>query len=62
VTPDADESAAEVARKRARLQAGAARFMPFNVRALVIEDVPAIADTRAVALGLQDSSDQEGGG
>jgi phage tail-like protein len=62
VTPGADETAAEVARKRARLVAGASRFMPFNVRAVVIEDVPVIADTRTVALSLQESSDQEGGG
>jgi len=57
VTPLPDDTAADVAAKRTRILANVGLFLPFNIRAVVIERVPSSTDTHSEGLALQTAAD-----
>ena len=57
VTPLATDTAADVAGKRARILANVGLFLPFNMRAVVIERLASTTDTHTEALALQTAAD-----
>jgi phage tail-like protein len=58
VTPASTDTAADVARKRGRLLANTSLWLPFNLRAVVIVELPTTDDDAEVAMGLQTGTDQ----
>lgn len=59
VTPEAGETAEDVARKRGRLLTNTSIFLPFNLRAVVVVETETVTETARPALGLTRTTEEE---
>jgi phage tail-like protein len=57
-SPEPEDTADDVVRKRGRVHAGVGLFLPFNLRAVVVVETETVAETADVGLGLTRTVDE----